>query len=139
MKIIKAVAGVLCRGNMVLMASRPAGKPYAGFWEFPGGKLEESELTTYALIRELKEEIGVVVQPNDCTYFTAIEQQYKNEYEEYTVKLDVMLVKDWLQEPIGLEDQTLHWHDIRESCSLNPLLITTQKILELLKTSLLKG
>ena len=46
----------------VLLAERPAGKPWSGYWEFPGGKVEANETPLEALKRELKEELGIVVQ-----------------------------------------------------------------------------
>ena len=61
-KIIEVVAAVIRRGDEVLLASRPADKPPAG-WEFPGGKVEPGETTGAALIREIDEELGVRVIP----------------------------------------------------------------------------
>jgi len=60
--IIEVVAAVIRRGNKVLLASRPADKPPAG-WEFPGGKVERGETLGAAVVRELEEELGVRVMP----------------------------------------------------------------------------
>ena len=61
-KIVDVAVGVLIREDgRVLLASRPAGKPYAGYWEFPGGKLEEGETVHAALVRELKEELDIAL------------------------------------------------------------------------------
>jgi len=60
--IVEVVAAVIRRGNTVLLASRPADKPPAG-WEFPGGKVEPGETPGAALIREIDEELGVRVIP----------------------------------------------------------------------------
>ena len=50
----------------VLLQRRPAGGPMAGLWEFPGGKVERGEAPEHALARELGEELGLRVRPNDC-------------------------------------------------------------------------
>uniref|UniRef100_UPI00135A5338 NUDIX domain-containing protein n=1 Tax=Rhizobium sp. 18055 TaxID=2681403 RepID=UPI00135A5338 len=55
----EVAVGILFRGDgAMLLSTRPAGKPYAGYWEFPGGKLEAGETVEQALRRELIEELG---------------------------------------------------------------------------------
>ncbi len=61
MTVVHVVAGILLRGDRMLIAERPAGKPYDGYWEFPGGKIEENESAHAALARELHEELGIEV------------------------------------------------------------------------------
>ncbi len=61
--VVRVAAAVLLRPDgQVLLAQRPAGKPYAGYWEFPGGKLEPGETPAHALARELREELGIDVR-----------------------------------------------------------------------------
>jgi 8-oxo-dGTP diphosphatase len=61
-KIVRVAAAVLLRPDgEVLLAQRPPGKPYEGYWEFPGGKLEPGESAHAALVRELREELGITV------------------------------------------------------------------------------
>jgi 8-oxo-dGTP diphosphatase len=62
-KVVDVAVGVLVRADgAFLLTSRPTGKPYAGYWEFPGGKLEAGETVGQALARELHEELGVRAQ-----------------------------------------------------------------------------
>ena len=63
-EVIDVVAAVIRRGGKVLLASRPADKPPAG-WEFPGGKVEPGETLADAVVRELDEELGVSVRPGE--------------------------------------------------------------------------
>jgi len=127
-KVIKAVAGVLVKDKQVFMATRPEGKVYAGSWEFPGGKIEVGESATHALIRELKEEIGIITTVTDCSKLTYITQSY----EHGDIQLEVFLVKDWQGEVMAMEGQKIHWQNIEELCVQEPLLITTKKILDIL-------
>ena len=61
-KHTEVAVGILLRADgALLLSTRPAGKPYAGYWEFPGGKLEAGESVEQALRRELQEEIGVTI------------------------------------------------------------------------------
>ena len=62
MKSVTVAAGILWDKGRCLAARRPSGKPQAGFWEFPGGKAEPGERPEDALVRELREELGVTVR-----------------------------------------------------------------------------
>jgi 8-oxo-dGTP diphosphatase len=64
--LVDVAVGVLLRPDgTFLLTSRPMGKPYAGYWEFPGGKLEVGETVEQALARELHEELGIVTGDED--------------------------------------------------------------------------
>src|SRR6185437_1885078 len=130
-RVIRAVAGILQNGSHVFMSSRPIGKVHALSWEFPGGKLETDETAAEALVRELKEEIGIEVSVKNCVPLTFIAQSYAHG----DVELHVLKVTSWTGEPCSLEGQEIHWHDITKTCSKEPLLITTQKILDILAKS----
>ena len=68
-KVVDVAVGVLIREDgRVLLASRPEGKPWAGYWEFPGGKLEDGETVHQALVRELDEEMFVACNRIDTSY-----------------------------------------------------------------------
>lgn len=133
-KIIRAVAGILQIGPKVFMASRPLGKTHALSWEFPGGKLEYGETPPEALVRELYEEIGVKASVDDCVPFTFINQSYAHG----DVELEVLKVSRWQGDPTPCEGQETHWQDITVPCDRKPLLITTQRILDLLVRSYVK-
>ena len=64
--LVQVAVGVLIRGDdSFLLTSRPEGKAYAGYWEFPGGKVDNGESPEVALIRELEEELGIIVSAQD--------------------------------------------------------------------------
>src|SRR6185503_770824 len=105
--IVEVAAAVIQRPDgAFLLARRPAGKVYAGYWEFPGGKVEPGEDATQALSRELHEEIGIDVArayPWITRVFT---------YPHATVRLKFFRVLDWTGEPHPREEQAIAWQRI---------------------------
>lgn len=101
---IEVAVGVLedARGR-VLIAQRPAGKAYAGYWEFPGGKIEAGETVEEALARELHEELGVQVQ--NCEPLLTLVHRYP----EYSVRLQIRRVRGFSGEAHSREQQALTW------------------------------
>lgn len=103
-KIVDVVAAVILQPDgRFLLARRPDGKPYAGYWEFPGGKVEAGETLRHALARELHEELGIEVEhawPWLVRHF---------DYEHASVKLHFFRVTAWRGEPHGREHQLLAW------------------------------
>jgi 8-oxo-dGTP diphosphatase len=98
------VAGALCdaRGR-VLIAQRPDARHMAGRWEFPGGKVGAAESELQALIRELREELGVQVrEPQFCL-------RLSHSYPDRTVQLSFWIVRHFDGEPRGLDGQQLKW------------------------------
>ena len=86
-----------------LLAQRPHGKVYAGYWEFPGGKSEPGEAPAHALSRELHEELGIEVQ----TAYPWITRVFT--YPHGTVRLNFFRVTRWSGEPHPKEDQAIAW------------------------------
>ena len=106
MSTLEVVAGALFDGaGRVLIAQRPAGKALAGRWEFPGGKLHDGESANDALVRELREELGVEVLEAERL------MRYAHEYPDRVVWLDMWTVSRWRGEPRGLDGQALKWVD----------------------------
>lgn len=101
---IQVVAAVLrdAQGR-VLIAERPAGKPMAGFWEFPGGKLEAGEPASVALRRELQEELGIHVEQAHRLL------SLSHLYPQRQVHLDVWRVTRYTSTPASHEGQRLAW------------------------------
>lgn len=105
--ITEVAAAVIERpGERFLLAQRPAGKVYPGFWEFPGGKIEPGEDARAALVRELREELGIEV--TEATPW--ITRTYA--YTHATVRLRFFKVTAWTGEPQPLEDQAIAWQDV---------------------------
>ena len=106
MKFTEVAAAVIERPGEFLLAQRPAGKPYSGFWEFPGGKIEPGENPRAALDRELREELGIAVR--EATPW--ITRVYA--YTHATVRLHFFRVTAWEGEPQPLEDQAIRWQAV---------------------------
>ncbi|MGH8765667.1 MAG: Nudix family hydrolase [Burkholderiales bacterium] len=105
--MVEVAAAVIERPDgSFLLAQRPAGKVYAGWWEFPGGKVEAGEPTERALARELHEELGIEVR----TAYPWITRVHI--YEHATVMLHFFRVTEWAGEPHGKENQAFVWQRI---------------------------
>ena len=89
--------------HQVLFAQRPEGKPYAGYWEFPGGKIEAGESSLAALVRELEEELGIRVK-RASEWLTQ-----RHVYPHAHVELRFFLITQWDGEVTPLEGQRVAW------------------------------
>ena len=103
-KIVEVVAGVLLRPNgEFFLSSRPPGKVYEGYWEFPGGKIEPGETPQQALVRELREELGIDVK----TAYPWLVQVFT--YPHATARLQFFQITEWDGEPHPHEGQQFSW------------------------------
>jgi 8-oxo-dGTP diphosphatase len=105
-----------------LLAQRPEGKPYPGYWEFPGGKIEAGEDPHAALVRELREELGIEVR--EATPW--VTRVYA--YTHATVRLHFLRVARWDGEPQPLEDQAIQWQQVG-SPDVSPMLPANAPVL----------
>ncbi len=101
-----AVAIFLRPDGTFLLSSRPEGKPYSGYWEFPGGKIEPGESVQDALVRELIEELNVTITVSH-PWFTFLMR-----YTHATVRLHCWRVLAWTGEMHGMEGQAFAWQSI---------------------------
>jgi 8-oxo-dGTP diphosphatase len=130
-EIVEVAAAVMLRadGREFLLAQRPEGKVYAGYWEFPGGKVEAGESVRAALIRELQEELGISVTA--CSPWLTREFTYPHA----TVRLHFWRVTAWEGE-IGitapLEHSAVDWQKCGEMATVSPILPANDPILKAL-------
>jgi 8-oxo-dGTP diphosphatase len=104
--LIIVAACVLLDGNgRILIAKRPQGRPLAGLWEFPGGKVEAGETPEHALIRELGEELGVDIAASDLTPLTFA----SHAYPDFHLLMPLFLCRRWQGEVMPHEGQELAW------------------------------
>ena len=101
--------------HQVLFAQRPPGKAYAGYWEFPGGKVEAGESVIDALIREIDEELGLHIAS------ATLWRSERFSYEHAHVELNFCRTADWSGEPQGREGQSFAWQ-LPDAIAVAPLL-----------------
>ena len=125
--IVDVAAAVLLRPDgSFLLAQRPADKIWAGYWEFPGGKVEEGETKHEALIRELREELGISV----LTAYPWITRVFP--YPHATIRLSFFRVTEWLGEISALEGQRFSWQ-MPAAVEVEPVLPANISILRALQ------
>ncbi len=100
---IEVAGGILWCGDRFLAARRPEGSNHAGFWEFPGGKVEPDETVEQALIRELAEELSITV--HEMRFWRTVE----HDYPQRSVRLHFFHVLRFSGTPVPNDGQTLRW------------------------------
>ena len=103
--VLVAAAALIDADGRILLAQRPAGKAMAGLWEFPGGKLHANETPEAALVRELKEELGITTSPG-CLAPLAFASHV---YEEFHLLMPLYACRQWGGIPKPKEGQRLAW------------------------------
>ncbi|MCH7710315.1 MAG: (deoxy)nucleoside triphosphate pyrophosphohydrolase [Proteobacteria bacterium] len=103
--VLVAAMALVDADGRVLLARRPEGKTMAGLWEFPGGKVLPGETPEAALIRELKEELGLDITESCLAPFTFASHRY----EDFHLLMPLFLCRVWDGTPVALEGQELKW------------------------------
>jgi mutator protein MutT len=119
---VDVAVGVLIDAQQrFLLTSRPAGKVYAGYWEFPGGKVEAGESVQQALARELREELGIEIGPAQPWKVDIVD------YPHARVRLHFCRVFAWAHQPHPREGQQLAWQTL--PVQVHPVLPGTVPVL----------
>ena len=103
--VLVAACALVDADTRVLIAQRPAGRPMAGLWEFPGGKVEAGERPEQSLIRELREELGVVVKEDCLAPLTFA----SHAYPDFHLLMPLYVCRRWDGTVTALEGQSLAW------------------------------
>lgn len=103
--LLVAACALLDADNRVLIAQRPEGKPMAGLWEFPGGKVEPGETPEETLIRELREELGIETKVACLAPLTFA----SHPYEAFHLLMPLFVCRRYEGQPQGREGQALKW------------------------------
>ena len=103
--VLVAACALIDTDNRVLIAQRPEGRPMAGLWEFPGGKVEQGERPEVALIRELDEELGITVKEACLAPLTFA----SHTYEDFQLLMPLYVCRRWEGTVTALEGQQLAW------------------------------
>jgi 8-oxo-dGTP diphosphatase len=103
--VLVAACALVDAEGRILLARRPEGKKMAGLWEFPGGKIEPFETPEAALIRELKEELGIAVEAKNLAPFAFA----SHPYDSFHLLMPLYLCRRWHGKPQPREGQALAW------------------------------
>lgn len=130
--LLTVVAGLLIDSDgRMLLTSRPPGKSFAGQWEFPGGKIGANESAEQALVRELKEELGIITGIGCLSPLTFA----SHAYPEFHLLMPLFACRTWQGTPQAREGQKMAWVTF-ETIADYPLLPADRPLIPLLRTML---
>lgn len=108
--LLVVAAALINHEGKILLARRPEGKPLAGLWEFPGGKIEPHESPEQALVRELDEELGIDLKGSCFSPFTFVSA----DVGKFHLLMPLYVVRRWRGQPSGKEGQELAWVEAKD-------------------------
>ena len=103
--VLVAACALVDADGRVLLAQRPPGRPMAGLWEFPGGKVEAGERPEQSLIREMKEELGIVIREECLAPLTFA----SHAYPDFHLLMPLYVCRRWEGTVVAQEGQKLAW------------------------------
>ena len=103
--VLVSACALIDEDARVLLTRRPQGKPMAGLWEFPGGKVDPGETPEAALIRELREELGIIVQAKCLAPLTFA----SHAYDSFHLLMPLFICRRWEGDVEPLEGQEIAW------------------------------
>lgn len=103
--LLVSAAALVDENGRVLIAQRPEGKPMAGLWEFPGGKVKTGETPEFALMRELREELGIETRP--CCFHPVAFASHS--YTDFHLLMPLFACRVWEGVPAAKEHAALAW------------------------------
>ena len=106
--LLVVAAALINSAGEILLAQRPEGKRLAGKWEFPGGKVEAGESPEAALVRELNEELGIIVAPKQLEPFWFLSHDYVAEFG-FHLLMPVYVLRRWEGTPRAVEHAAICW------------------------------
>jgi 8-oxo-dGTP diphosphatase len=107
-------AALTSETGSILVQKRPFGRTMAGLWEFPGGKVEKDEVPKNALIRELKEELSIIVDAEDLIPVTFASEDLADRH----LLLLLFKCEKWIKDPTAMDNQELRWVNFDEMKTL---------------------